>query len=192
MGHYFVYANSQKVMGVNNGGVMLVARRDLIDPVYDDLSKSISTLSGFPTIKMLFYPSNYLNQIEAIKKYNSEFSHEKNIYNQLRPKLLSGYCNFNSTSLIKKPNREFIDSILEIFFSIGSKLTHEFIADGETLRIAEKPSGINTFFTGKKIGDTLGSCNVKKITNIEITEKQIMFYAGENNFMTVTRERCYH
>lgn len=192
MGHYFVYANSQKVMGVNNGGVMLVARRDLIDPVYDDLSKSISVLSGFPTIKMLFYPSNYLSQIEAIKKYNSEFSHEKNIYSQLRPKLLSEYFNFNSSSLIKKPNREFIDSILEIFFSIGSKLTHEFIADGETLRIAEKPSGINTFFTGKTIGETLGSCNVKKITNIEITEKQIMFYSGENNFMTVSRERCYH
>ncbi len=191
MGHYFVYANSEKVMGINNGGVMLVVRRDMFDPVYDDLSKSISTLSGFPTIKMLFYPSNYLTQIEAIKKYSSEFAYEKNIYNQLRPNLLSAHCNFRLSSFMRKPSPEIIDSILKIFFSIGSKLTHEFISDGETLRIAEKPSGVNTFFTGKKIGGTLGSCNLKKITNIEVTERQIMFFAGDSNFMTVTRERCY-
>ena len=92
---------------------------------------------------------------------------------------------------MRKPSQEIIDSILKIFFSIGGKLTHEFISDGETLRIAEKPSGVNTFFTGKKIGGTLGSCNVKKITNIEVTERQIMFFAGNSNFMTVTRERCY-
>ncbi len=64
-------------MGVNNGGVMLVARKDLIDPVYDDLSKSIFTLSGFPAIKMLFYPSSYLNQIEAIKNIIRNFLTKK-------------------------------------------------------------------------------------------------------------------
>jgi hypothetical protein len=191
MGHFFVYADSDKVMGINNGGVILVARRDKVDPIYQEASTAIAKSKNFSSISMLFYPSNYISQLDAIRNHKSEYAHEKQVYDEIRPRLYESYVNFRTKELINKTSPELIDSVLKIFFSTGSKLTHEFIADGEVLRIAEKPSGMNTFFTGKKIGETLGSCNLKKIKDIEVTEKQIMFFNGGDNFMSVTRDRCY-
>jgi len=39
MGHYFLKLNSKVVMGINNSGVMLVARKDLLDPVFDEVTE---------------------------------------------------------------------------------------------------------------------------------------------------------
>jgi hypothetical protein len=191
MGHFFVYSDSNKVIGLNNGGVMLVVRRDMMDSIYKETSSSIEKSTEFLGIKMIFYPSNYISQLDALRKYKTEYHYEKQIYEKIRPKLHSGHVNFRIKELVQKTTADSIRSVLDIFFCVGSKLTHEFIADGTVLRIAEKPSNVSKFFTGRTIGATLGSCNIKKITDIEVTEKQIMFFSGGDNFMSVTRERCY-
>jgi hypothetical protein len=186
MGHFFVYSNSDKVMGIKNGGSMLVARRDKLGPIYQEVSSTLARNNS-----LLFYPSNYISQIEALRNHKSDYGHEKQIYELIRPKLYESYVNFRTKELSPKTTPDLIDSVLKIFFSIGSQLTHEFIADGQVLRIAEKPSSMSTFFTGKNIGATMGSCSLKKIKDIKVTEKQIMFFNGEDNFMSVTRDRCY-
>lgn len=191
MGHFFMHTDSDKVMGVNNGGVMLVIRRDLFDHPYGQAMERGKASCGISGMDFIFYPSGYISQLDAVRQHKKLFDCEKRVYEAMRPNLYAKYATFRAKELSSRVTPDLIDAILTIFFRIGSKLTHEFFSDREILNIAEKPSGMNTFFTGKTIGKTLGSCSVKKISDLECSENEVRFFAGDHNFMTVTRERCY-
>ena len=96
----------------------------------------------------------------------------------------------------EKIDSDFIEALLAIFLHDSSKLTFEFQLSGKVLRIAEKPTVTSRFFSNTKTGDTLNSCIVSEISEIEISQKQVRFFTGNyenesNNFMTLTRDRCY-
>jgi 16S rRNA C1402 (ribose-2'-O) methylase RsmI len=113
-----------------------------------------------------------------------------------RKKFYESFINFCVTDIKVKINSEFIEALLAIFLHDSSKLTFELQLSGKVLRIAEKPSATSRLFTSNKTGDNLHICLVSEISEIEISQKQVRFFTGDyenesNNFMTLTRDRCY-
>jgi hypothetical protein len=199
VGHYFVYTDSKFVLGVNNGGPVLVARRDKVDPILEEINGEINSMrkSGDPlaqakrTAYRFTYPNHYVSAFEA-KKNNSEgLEIEKEIHGAFVKRFYNSHVCFRATELCGKLTTELIDSVFKIFLSGESRLGHELLSNETTLRIFEKSPSIVKFFTGRSGGDTAGSCLLKTITDIEITEKQLYLYNRQSNFMTITRERCY-
>ncbi len=194
-----MYADSNAVMGINNGGPILVARRDQVSPVleklYDAVRSSRSANDPLGLAKGIAYsftyPNNYIGLIDAKKNHSHGFEIEQAVYNQFKREFYASYANFRTSEISRKPNIELVDSIVKIFLSTESKLGHEIIGDGSMLRIFEKSSAVVKFFTGKSGGETVGSTPLKSITDIQVTEKQIQFFNRSSNFMTITRERCY-
>jgi hypothetical protein len=199
MGHYFVYSDSNKVIGINNGGHVLVARRDRIDPVLQTISEVVRSrvagndpLGFAKSVAYSFtYPGKYISKFEAKRNFEIAFDFEEKVFEVFRRELYSSYVNFRVSDVADKINEEIIYSVLKIFLSNDSKIDFEIISNGTTLRIFSRPSSISTFFTGNRSGETQGSCLLRSITDIEITEKQISFYNKRSNFMSLTRERCY-
>jgi hypothetical protein len=186
-------------MGINNGGPVLVARADQVSPVLSKLYDVVrSSHRGNDPLGLakgiaysFTYPSNYIGLIDAKKNHSHGFEIEQAVYNLFKKEFYSSYANFTLAEIGKKPTREIINSMLKIFLSSDSKLGHEIIGDGTTLRIFQKPSSVVTFFTGRSGGETVGSTALKSITDIQVSEKQLQFFNRSSNFMTITRERCY-
>lgn len=195
MGHYFLKPNCEEVVGINNSGLMLIARTDLLNPILNEAiekAKNICNLSATEIVNYgLFYPRGYISQIDARRGNKKFFDYEKTIYEIVRPKLYQKYVEFHATEVTRRLSSDFLCEVLSIFFCIGSKLTYQSFNDGSIITVAEKPSGINTFFTGREVGKTLGTIQTSKLSEIQFNENELSFFEKTHNFMTVTRERCY-
>jgi hypothetical protein len=204
MGHYFVFNRSSEIMGINHGGTLLVARRDKVDPAIQLIKESIRKTS--PQVEgiqkavqisaEIMYPFGYISSFEGATKYKDVYELEKRTYAIFENQFYESFINFCVTDIKVKIDSEFIEALLVIFLHDSSKLTFELQLSGKVLRIAEKPSATSRLFTSNKTGDTLHSCLVSEISEIEISQKQVRFFTGDyenesNNFMTLTRDRCY-
>jgi len=204
MGHYFVFNRSSEIMGINHGGTLLVARRDKVDPAIQLIKESIRKTS--PQVEgiqkavqisaEIMYPFGYISSFEGATKYKDVYELEKRTYAIFENQFYESFINFCVTDIKVNIDSEFIEALLVIFLHDSSKLTFELQLSGKVLRIAEKPSATSRLFTSNKTGDTLHSCLVSEISEIEISQKQVRFFTGDyenesNNFMTLTRDRCY-
>jgi hypothetical protein len=191
-------------MGINHGGTLLVARRDKVDPAIQLIKESIRKTS--PQVEgiqkavqisaEIMYPFGYISSFEGATKYKDVYELEKRTYAIFENQFYESFINFCVTDIKVKIDSEFIEALLVIFLHDSSKLTFELQLSGKVLRIAEKPSATSRLFTSNKTGDTLHSCLVSEISEIEISQKQVRFFTGDyenesNNFMTLTRDRCY-
>ena len=204
MGHYFVYNRSSEIMGVNHGGTLLVARRDKVDPALQLIKESIRRtgphVDGIQKAVQIsaeiMYPFGYISSFEGATKYKEVYELEKRSYAIFENQFYESFINFCASDVKEKIDSDFIEALLAIFLHDSSKLTFEFQLSGKVLRIAEKPTVTSRFFSNTKTGDTLNSCIVSEISEIEISQKQVRFFTGNyenesNNFMTLTRDRCY-
>lgn len=208
MGHFFVYNGSTEVMGVNHGGSLLVVRRDKTEPAVQLIRKAIQRAGpriegiqeALQPFRELMYPSEYISALEGATKYKEFYEIEKRTYAVFKDEFYESYVNFRASEVKKRIDADLVEAILAIFLHDSDKLTYEFQLSGKVLRIAEKPSVVSRLFSNTKSGDTLHSCLVHEISEIEVSQDKVRFFNGHydgddeyenSNFMTLTRDRCY-
>ncbi|CAN1557966.1 hypothetical protein MCEMAEM4_02517 [Burkholderiaceae bacterium] len=200
MGHFFVYQYTQAFAGVNHGGEFIVVRRDLFDPAMESIRNIVSSRnSGKNAVDLLhniankmLYPQGYISSFEAIKDHKEAHEFEKATHTIFQKEFFEKYANFSTKDIAElKLNEELICSVIRIFLTNTSHLTFELIGGGSIVRIAKKPSAISSFFSTAKTGETIYAFPVKDVTNIECSPEQIKFFKRTDNFMTLTRQRCY-
>jgi hypothetical protein len=200
MGHFFVYHYTQVFAGVNHGGEFIVVRRDLFDPAMESIRDSVSNRDkgksdldqALAIANRMMYPQGYISSFESIKDYKEAHEFQKATHSIFQNEFFEKYAHFSTKDIPGlKLNEELICAVIGIFLTNTSHLTFELISSGSIIRIAKKPSAISSFFSTAKTGDTIYAFPVKEVTNIECSPEQIKFFKRSDNFMTLTRQRCY-
>jgi hypothetical protein len=200
MGHFFIYDDSSQFVGVNHGGEVIIARRDLFDPAIDLIRNSITKgdadQTGANLLNDIFnnmsYPSGYISALEAIKDHKKAYQREKASYEQFKNEFLRQYAHFHTSDMEdRKINLKSILSLIKIFLTNTSSMTCEALNAETTIRIAKKPSKVLSFFSENKTGDTIYAFSTKSVTDIECAPGKIKFFKGNSNFFTLTKDRCY-
>ncbi len=200
MGHFFVYYFKQPIAGVNHGGEFIVVRRDLFDPTMESIRNSLSNRDkgksdlnqAIGIANRMIYPQGYISSFESIKDHKEAHEFQKAAHAIFQNEFFEKYANFSTKDIAElKLNEDLICAVIGIFLTNTSHLTFEIIGDGSIIRIAKKPSAISSLFSTAKTGETIYAFPVKNVTHIECSPKQIKFFKRNDNFMTLTRQRCY-
>lgn len=200
MGHYFISVGGSPFSGVQLDGEFVVVRRDLFLPAIQALYDSICKADGDDNLKWmtsvasrLLYPSAYLSSADAILHHREQYLLERAVHQLFLPNFREDFANFNTGDLDEVLiSEELITGLLEIFLTNSRELIHEALPGSSVIRIARRPSKLLSLFSTSKGGDTIYSFDARSVDEISCSPKQIQFFSGGHNFMTLRRDRCYY